>query len=283
MPASMSAKVSLHDADVVACSLAQSGMVKEQNLLASTLLTSVHLRPKRPSSTVFDSLLIGTWIILGILAIFALLWIFRWRRSPRIVKRPWWTWFGWGGVLITSVCASLWSVYFLGSGALAWIVPSLVPAEIALYIFWYQQTNQIETPSSTKGTIAATGSTKESKSDAAREAAAPASLFEGGQQTVADPTREDLSLADLRQVINVVSQKLQDKGQVDSIVSVSNIEYVRYPTGRADARQLWTAVFEAALDEPPATLILLLNNIRDSLGARSRSALEVVLREVGLS
>lgn len=122
-----------------------------------------------------------------------------------------------------------------------------------------------------------------SKRDAARKSAEVASISESRQQTVTDPHRENLTLADLRQVIDIVSERLHDKAQVDSIVSVSNLGLVRYPTGLADSKQLWRAVFEAALDEPPETLVLLLNNIRDSLGTRSRRALEVALREVGLS
>jgi hypothetical protein len=102
------------------------------------------------------------------------------------------------------------------------------------------------------------------------------------QQAVTDPTRNDLNLVDLTQVINIISRELRDREQVYSIVSNSHLS-VRYLTSRADARELWAAVFEAALDESPETLELLLNNIRDSFGTRSSSTLEAALSEVGLS
>ena len=256
--------------------------MRDWEWLDPAFLASAHTKPARSVSPAVDTLFIGTWASLGILVIFALLWAFLWRRRRRVEKRPWWVWLGWGLALVASVCASLWSVYFLGSGVLGWVVPSLAAIVIPLYVLWYQQTNQIDTPVNTERASAATDSKVKANQDVTQDSIARTSLSKGRQQTVADPSREELTLADLGQVINIVSEKLRDKDQVDSITSVSNLRYVRYPTGRADARQLWRAVFEAALDEPPETLILLLNNIRDSLGTRSRSALEASLSEVGL-
>ena len=229
-----------------------------------------------------DSLFIGTWVIFGILISFTLVWVFRWKRKSRLVKRPWWTWLGWGLALIASTIASLWSAYFLGGGAVSWVVPSLATVGVAMYVLWYQQTNQIETVAS-KGATITTADSHMPNRDNTPKPTSPRLLPENCRQAVVDPNRKDPTLADLTQVINIVSRKLRDKDQVDSIVSISNLGYVRYPTGRADARQLWAAVFEAALDDSPETLNLLLNNIRDSLGTRSKSALEAALREVGPS
>jgi hypothetical protein len=63
-------------------------------------------------------------------------------------------------------------------------------------------------------------------------------------------------------------------------VSVSGLSGVRYPVGQASARQLWIAVFEAALDAPPETFAMLLETVSDSLGARPKADLEVALCEV---
>jgi len=264
--------------------LAQLVMMKEWNLFDSTpLAASARPDPSRSAAAGVESLSIGTWVFVGILIIYALLWIYHWRHSLQLGRRPWWIWLGWGLALIVSVFACLWSVYFLGSGSLGWAVPSLAAIAIPLYVLWYQQTNQKDALLNSEKTINATDSKGERKRDVTLKPIINKSPSEGRRQTVADPNRPDLTLADLRQVINFVSQKLREKDQIDSIVSISNIGYVRYPIGRADARQLWAAVFEAALDEPPATLMLLLDNIRDSLGTRSRSTLENTLRELGLS
>ena len=221
---------------------------KSWSWLNLSFLASGHPKPEDSLHPALISLFIGTCVVFGILIILILLWVIRWRRRSRATKRPWWIWLGWGLLLVASVCAALWSAYFLGGGALGWVVPTLAAIIIPLYVLWYQQTND-----------------------------------RGEQRTVGDPNREDLTLADLEQVIDIVSRKLPDKAQVDSVVSASDLELVRYPTGRADPRQLWEAVFEAALDAPPGKLSLVLHNIRKHLGTRSWSALERALGQIGLS
>lgn len=94
---------------------------------------------------------------------------------------------------------------------------------------------------------------------------------------------EDLTVPDLIPVVNMVAGKLPHKAQVDSVVADTKLRRVRFPTSGADEQQLWRAVFEAALDEPPETLGLLLLNIRDALGTRSQQDLDDALSEVGLN
>ena len=93
----------------------------------------------------------------------------------------------------------------------------------------------------------------------------------------------EMTLPDLRPLINVVAEALPDKSQIDSILAMSGLSNVRYPTGRADAMRLWVAVFEAALEAPSDELAALLAIIRDALGTHSRGTIEIALREVGLS
>lgn len=101
---------------------------------------------------------------------------------------------------------------------------------------------------------------------------------------VTDPNVRDLTIAHLGKVITIVSDKLSDRGQIDTIVHASNLgRVVRYPTGLASPRELWIAVFKAALDEPRGTLELLLDNIHHSLGTLRQYELEAALSEVGLT
>ena len=88
--------------------------------LDPTLLAAAHPKSGQSALPDVDGLFIGTWVSLGIIMAFVLVWAFHWRRLPRVVKRPWWTWLGWGLALIASVDASLLAAYFLGSGALGW-------------------------------------------------------------------------------------------------------------------------------------------------------------------
>jgi Effector-associated domain 5 len=90
-----------------------------------------------------------------------------------------------------------------------------------------------------------------------------------------------LTLADLRPVIEVAVKNLVFQDQVRTVVLVSGLTDVRYPVSPANARDLWVAVFAAALDAPPETLALLLTEVSGSLGARPKADLEAALREVG--
>jgi hypothetical protein len=238
-----------------------------------TLQTPVTPTPRKLHESplpLVDFLTIATWTALGIIVTLMLIWAFRWRRSPRPVSRPWWAWLGWGLVIVASVEGSLWAVHFFGIGALDWAVPTLAGIVIPLYIFWYIQTNQRDVPVREKAALVGRGTSAP---------LVPVIMGEDGGKML----RNGLTVSDLRPAINFVANRLPDKDQADSIVSVSNLENVRYPTGRADAIQLWRAVFEAALDSDPESFELLLNNIRDSMGTRSRKALDQILLEIGFS
>jgi len=92
---------------------------------------------------------------------------------------------------------------------------------------------------------------------------------------------DDLIITDLLPLVNMVAKNLPQRSRVDTIVSDSRLDHVRYPMGRADETQVWRAVFEAALDAPPETLESLLHNIEDALGSRLHSDLEEKLGLVG--
>src|SRR5262249_26998737 len=97
------------------------------------------------------------------------------------------------------------------------------------------------------------------------------------------PSPARLALYDLRSVINVVAEAFPEKGQIDSIASACGLRNVRYPVGLADEKQLWRAVFKAALEARPEVMAALLNIIGDDIPDRWRDALTEALHEVGLS
>lgn len=96
------------------------------------------------------------------------------------------------------------------------------------------------------------------------------------------PVIDDLTLPDLRPVIDVVSGHLAEDGQRLSILREVRIPNIRSPVGAASQPQQWTAVFEAALDESPETLGKLLNAIKATLGQRANKDLKAALAEVGI-
>jgi hypothetical protein len=61
---------------------------------------------------------------------------------------------------------------------------------------------------------------------------------------------------------------------------MSGLTGITFPIDHADARQLWIAVFQAALDAPPETFAALLESIFDGLRARPKAALDAALCEV---
>jgi len=89
-----------------------------------------------------------------------------------------------------------------------------------------------------------------------------------------------LALADLRPVIDVVADSLTSLSQVRTTISMSGLTGITFPIDHADARQLWIAVFQAALDAPPETFAALLESIFDGLRARPKAALDAALCEV---
>ena len=96
--------------------------------------------PPKSALSAFDILLIGTLVTLALLIIDLLIVPFRLRGQPRVAKRPWWQWLGWGLALVAAVEASFWSAHFLGNGALDWVVPLLSAIGAALFVLWYKFT-----------------------------------------------------------------------------------------------------------------------------------------------
>ena len=94
--------------------------------------------------------------------------------------------------------------------------------------------------------------------------------------------RENLILADLAPVIEIVAEELPYGSQVETTARLSNVR-ARLPQGEADAKELWTPVFEAALKASAKTLPSLLKNIREDLGDEPRAKLAQVLRDLRIS
>lgn len=90
----------------------------------------------------------------------------------------------------------------------------------------------------------------------------------------------DLTLSSLTEVIGIVAERLGSLSQVESAVTFLGLN-ARLPSGLADARQQWQAVFAAAIeDEKLASLI---SYVRDHLGLRPQRQLESALRDIGFT
>jgi hypothetical protein len=99
---------------------------------------------------------------------------------------------------------------------------------------------------------------------------------------VNEPLREDLILADLTPVIKIVAKALPYSTQAEGIARLSNID-ARFQQGQANAKELWTPVFEAALKTPSKALPSLMMNIREDLGEDERTQFDSALRMLRLS
>jgi hypothetical protein len=100
---------------------------------------------------------------------------------------------------------------------------------------------------------------------------------------MADSPREKLILKDFQPIINIVAWEFPDKAQVDSITDQVGLTGISFPISEANEKQLWRAVFKAALRARPQILAELLSIIEDDLSDQSRPALKEALREVGRS
>lgn len=247
---------------------------------ACSLVNTVQVR--KPGSTVAAILPSATWADLGLSTVFIAGWALAGRNKPRHAQRPWWVWIGWVLVLLASALATLWPVHLMGASALGWVVPSLAAILVPIYIFWYQKTDQIVILGSRPPASNQVSSLEEKRPVTDQNSRQAGSETEDRQQIMAKSDSGDLTLSDLVPVISIISDRLDDKGQIQSIMKISGLGRVAFPTGRADAGQLWSAVFESALDEGPDKLALLLENIRSSLGKRSRDRLNAALRDIGL-
>lgn len=91
----------------------------------------------------------------------------------------------------------------------------------------------------------------------------------------------ELILSDLLPIVDIVAAKLKRREKIDSIVELTELSNVRFPTSRAGETELWIAVFEAAIDEPPEKLGLLLQNIMSTPGGILKEDMNKVLAKVG--
>ena len=90
----------------------------------------------------------------------------------------------------------------------------------------------------------------------------------------------DFTLSRFTEVIGIVAERLGSQSQVESAVTFLGLN-ARLPSGLADARQQWQAVFAAAIeDEKIASLI---SYVRDHLGLRPQRQLESALRDIGFT
>jgi ABC-type phosphate transport system substrate-binding protein len=248
-------------------------------------------QPPKPgkSALLFDILSIGSWCTLGIGIIWLCVAVPRWILKPRAGKRPWWQWLGWALALVAIGWATAWSVYFLG---IRGVIPVLAPIVASLIGYWWTHRSRpgtpvgtgpgIATPVGTGPGIATPGPNGEPDPTSAQESAVREPLSENSQKNVTDPNWTALTISDLEPTINIISGRLRDKTQIDLIVSMSNLQHVRWPITWAEPWELWTPVFDAALDESHEKFELLCRNIRKKLGARSEGAFEDALRELGL-
>jgi len=98
---------------------------------------------------------------------------------------------------------------------------------------------------------------------------------------MADSPREKLILKDFKPLIIVAAEEFPAKAQVDSITDQCGLTGISFPISEANEKQLWRAVFKAALRAQPQILAALLSTIEGDLSDQSRPALKEALREVG--
>lgn len=216
---------------------------------------------------------VGTCILAAIVIIFILLGALRREDGPDKGKRFWLIWVF---VLAASVCAVLWAADFLGGDSLGWTVSTLGTIEVGLFALLYPQRNG----SARERALPSINSGRTGPKAAAKDI--PVSELASSNAEVATVSRDinDLTLASLREVIRILTGSLRSQGQVESAATFCGLE-PRFPTANADARQLWEAVFAAALEEE--RLISLLTYVRDHLGRRPKRQLESALRDIDVT
>lgn len=216
---------------------------------------------------------IGTCILAAIVITFILLGAWGRGDSPDKGNRFWVIWVF---VLAASVCTVLWAVDFLGGDSLGWTVPTLGAIEVALFALWYPQRNG----SARERTVPSMDADRSGPKAAAKDILV--SELASSNEEVATVGRDinGLTLASLREIIRIVTGSLRSQGQVESAATFCMLA-PRFPTANADARQLWEAVFAAALEEE--RLISLLTYVRDHLGRQPKRQLESALRDIGVT
>jgi len=219
------------------------------------------------------ALSIGTCILAAVTIVFILLGALRKGDGPDRGKR---FWVAWVLVLAVSICSVLWAADFLGGDSLSWTVPTLGTIEVGLFVLLYPQRNgsarQRTLPSID---VDRTGPKSDTKNILVSQE--PSINVE---VTTVSRDINDLTLASLAEVISIVAERLRSQGQVESAVTFLGLN-PRFPPAIADARQLWEAVFAAALEDEK--LVSLLSYVRDHLGLRPKRQLESALRDIGFT
>jgi len=216
---------------------------------------------------------VGTCILAVIVIVFISLCALRWRGDSDKGKRFWVIWVI---VLAASACSVLWAADFLGADSLSWTVPTLGAIEVGLFALWYPKRNG-PAREPTLPPIDADGTGPKA---AGEDILVPGPASSNAGVTTVSRDINDLTLASLGEVISIVAERLHSQGQVESAVTFCGLN-ARFPTANADARQLWEAVFAAALEQEK--LISLLTYVRDHLGLRPKRQLETALRDIGVT
>lgn len=216
---------------------------------------------------------IGTCIVAAIVIMFILLSVWPRGGGPDKGKR---FWLMWVFVLAASVCAVLWAADFLGGDSLGWTVPTLGAIEVTLFALWYPQRNG----SARERTHPSIDVGRTGPKPAAKEILVSELASSNAGVATVNRDANDLALDSLGEVIRIVAGSLRSQGQVESAATFCRLE-PRFPTANADARQLWEAVFAAALEEE--RLISLLSYVRDHLGRGPKRQIESALRDIGVT
>jgi hypothetical protein len=219
------------------------------------------------------ALSIGTCILAAVVIMFILFCTLRRGDGPDRGKR---FWVAWVFVLAVSICSVLWAADFLGGDSLSWTVPTLSATEVGLFVLLYPQRNG----SAREPTLRSIDADRSGPKAAVENILASQKASINLEVATVSRDINDLTLASLTEVISIVAERLRSQGQVESAVIFLGLN-ARFPSAIADARQLWEAVFAAALEEEK--LVSLLSYVRDHLGLRPKRQLESALRDIGFT
>jgi len=216
---------------------------------------------------------VGTCILAVVIIVIILPYALRRGGSSDKGKRFWVIWVI---VLAASACAVLWAADFLGGDSLSWTVPTLGTIEIGLFALWYPQRNgSVREP-----TLPPIDAGRTRPKAVGEDTLIPEPASSNAEVATVSRDINGLTLANLREVISIVAERLHSQGQVESAATFCQLK-ARFPTANADAGQLWEAVFAAALEEEK--LISLITYVRDHLGLRPKRQLESALRDIGVT
>jgi hypothetical protein len=213
-----------------------------------------------------------------VIIVYIWLWTWRWKSGASVWKR---SWLAWALALMASACSALWALEFLGDSSLGWTVPSLAAIDVTLFALWYSQRNGTGnmTAPSPIGSNEPAPQEPFSHNAGDGSAATPRPAPSNKEGAAVILRISDLTPVGLEDVIAIVAAKMGEPGQVASAVRFCDLS-VRFPIASANARQLWEAVFTAALEEDK--FITLINYIRGHLDARPKRQLDTALQDIGL-